>query len=259
MSLLAIRDLHLSFGTQEVLHGLDLEVQKGEFLALVGESGSGKSVTALTVMGLLPDNGRVTEGSVRFEGRELLSLSSDELDQIRGSRMTMVFQDALTSLNPVLTVGDQLTEGIRKHLGMEKKAAEQHACTLLERVGLPGDRGMLRRYPHTLSGGQRQRVSIAMALACKPELLIADEPTTALDVTVQAQIMELLWELQQETRMSILFVTHDIMLAARHAHRIAVAWEGRIVETGTPDRLLASPEHDYTRRLIAAAEKLRLK
>lgn len=259
MSLLHVQDLHLSFGAQEVLRGLDLEVKEGEFLALVGESGSGKSMTALTVMGLLPTNANITAGSVTFEGTELLGLEPGELDHYRGSKMTMVFQDALTSLNPVLTIGDQLTEGIMKHLGMSLKEAEDYACLLLERVGLPGDRSSLKRYPHTLSGGQRQRVSIAMALACKPKLLIADEPTTALDVTVQAQIMELLWKLQQETGMAILFITHDIMLAARHAHRLAVALEGAVVETGTPQQLLSAPRHDYTRRLIEAAEKLRLK
>ncbi|MBQ9165420.1 MAG: ABC transporter ATP-binding protein [Oscillospiraceae bacterium] len=259
MSLLSVQDLHLSFGEQEVLHGLDLTVEPGEFLALVGESGSGKSMTALTVMGLLPDNARITGGSILFDGEKLLGRAPKELDQLRGRQMSMVFQDALTSLNPVLTIGDQLTEGMRHHLGMTFKEAEDYACTLLEKVGLSGDRKTLRRYPHTLSGGQRQRVSIAMALACKPKLLIADEPTTALDVTVQAQIMELLWTLQQETGMAILFITHDMMLAARHAHRLAVAWEGKVVETGSPHQLLTGPRHDYTRRLIQAAEKLRLK
>lgn len=259
MSLLNIRDLHLSFGGQEVLHGMELEVKQGEFLALVGESGSGKSITALTVMGLLPANAHITAGSVTFEGAELLGMPSTELDHYRGSQMAMVFQDALTSLNPVLTIGDQLTEGMVKHLGMGRKDADDYACKLLERVGLPGDWASLKRYPHTLSGGQRQRVSIAMALACKPRLLIADEPTTALDVTVQAQIMELLWDLQQETGMAILFITHDIMLAARHAHRLAVAWEGKVVETGSPQQILTAPRHDYTCRLIDAAEKLRLK
>lgn len=259
MSLLSVQDLHLSFGDQEVLHGLDLTVEPGEFLALVGESGSGKSMTALAVMGLLPDNARMTGGSILFDGEELLGRSPKELDQLRGRSVTMVFQDALTSLNPVLTVGDQLTEGLRHHLGMASKEAEEYAMELLEKVGLPGDRKTLKRHPHTLSGGQRQRVSIAMALGCKPKLLIADEPTTALDVTVQAQIMELLWELQQETDMAILFITHDMMLAARHAHRLAVAWEGKVVETGSPQQLLTAPRHDYTRRLIEAAEKLRLK
>lgn len=259
MSLLEVEGLRLSFGEQEVLHGLDLTVEQGEFVALVGESGSGKSVTALTVMGLLPPNARVTGGSVRFDGQELLGLTSRELDRFRGRRMAMVFQDALTSLNPVLTIGDQLVEGIRIHLGYNRRSAENLALALLERVGLPGDRAQLKRYPHTLSGGQRQRVCIAMALACQPQLLIADEPTTALDVTVQAQIMELLGKLQRESGMAVLFITHDIALAARQAHRIAVAWQGSVVEAGEAGTLLRHPQHEYTRRLAQAAEKLRLK
>lgn len=259
MSLLEVEDLRLSFGGHEVLSGMNLSVEPGEFVALVGESGSGKSVTALTVMGLLPPNARVTGGSILFDGQELLDLDPKELDRYRGSQMTMVFQDALTSLNPVLTIGDQLTEGIRLHLGYDKKQAENLALALLERVGLPNDRAQLKRYPHTLSGGQRQRVCIAMALACRPRLLIADEPTTALDVTVQAQIMELLGKLQRESGMAVLFITHDIALAARQAHQIAVAWQGRVVESGEAGTLLRYPKHEYTQRLAQAAEKLRLK
>lgn len=259
MSLLAVRDLHLSFGGQEVLHGLDLTVEQGEFVALVGESGSGKSVTALAAMGLLSPNARVTGGSIQFDGQELLGQPPKVLDQYRGSQMAMVFQDALTSLNPVLTIGDQLMEGIRIHLGYSHKQAEMLALSLLERVGLPRDRSQLKRYPHTLSGGQRQRVCIAMALACQPRLLIADEPTTALDVTVQAQIMELLGKLQWESGMAVLFITHDIALAARQAHRMAVVWEGSVVEAGETEKVLRHPKHDYTRRLAQAAEKLRLK
>ncbi len=258
MSLLEIEDLHLSIGEEEILRGMSLEVSEGEFVALVGESGSGKSMTALAVMGLLPPKARLTAGSVRFDGVELSGLDGPALDRVRGAAMAMVFQDALTSLNPVLTIGDQLTEGMRVHLGLDRRAAGARALELLGRVGLPADRAMLRRYPHTLSGGQRQRVCIAMALACRPRLLIADEPTTALDVTVQAQIMELLGRLQREERMAVLFITHDIALAAREAHRIAVAWEGRVVETGLAGEVLAHPQHDYTRRLAAAAEKLRL-
>lgn len=259
MSLLEIRDLQLSLGRQKVLHGMDLTVEAGEFVALVGESGSGKSMTALTMMGLLPPNGKVTGGSITFDGQELLGLTPKALDQYRGSQIAMVFQDALTSLNPVLTIGDQLMEGMRLHLGYDGKKAENRAMALLERVGLSGDRELLRAYPHTLSGGQRQRVCIAMALACRPRLLIADEPTTALDVTVQAQIMELLGKLQRESGMSVLFITHDIALAARQAHRIAVAWQGRVVESGEAGTLLRHPKHEYTQRLAQAAEKLRLK
>ena len=258
MSLLEIEDLHLEIGGQEILRGMSLNVEESEFVALVGESGSGKSMTALAVMGLLAPKARVTAGSIRFDGRELLGLDGRALDQVRGSEMAMVFQDALTSLNGVLTIGDQLTEGMRVHLGMDRRAAEGRALELLGRVGLPADRAMLRRYPHTLSGGQRQRVCIAMALACHPRLLIADEPTTALDVTVQEQIMELLGRLKRENGMAVLFITHDIALAAREAHRIAVAWEGRVVETGAAQDVLNHPQHAYTRRLAEAAEKLRL-
>ena len=259
MSLLEIRDLQLTLGGQPVLQGMDLTVEPGEFVALVGESGSGKSMTALTLMGLLPPNGKVTGGSITFDGQELLGLSPKALDQYRGSQIAMVFQDALTSLNPVLTIGEQLVEGMRLHLGYDRRKAESRALALLERVGLSRDRSQFKVYPHTLSGGQRQRVCIAMALACRPRLLIADEPTTALDVTVQAQIMELLGRLQRETGMAVLFITHDIALAARQAHQIAVAWQGRVVESGEAGTLLRHPQHEYTQRLAQAAEKLRLK
>lgn len=259
MSLLKIENLYLSFGGVEIIHGIDIEVNKGEFVALVGESGSGKSVTALSLMGLLPLNAEVTEGSIEFDGKELVGMSPKELDKIRGSEMTMVFQDALTSLNPVLTIGSQLTEGMRVHMGYTKKQAEERALYLLEKVGLNNERSELKRYPHTLSGGQRQRVSIAMALACNPKLLIADEPTTALDVTVQAQIMDLLGKIQKDQRMSVIFITHDLALAAHQADKIAVMFQGKIVEFGDAKEVLNNPKHEYTCRLAEAAEKVRLK
>lgn len=259
MSLLKIENLYLSFGGVEIIHGIDLEVKKGEFVALVGESGSGKSVTALSLMGLLPHNAKITQGSIVFNGKELIGLSPVELDKIRGSEMTMVFQDALTSLNPVLTIGSQLTEGMIVHMGYTKKQAEERALYLLDKVGLNSEKSQLKRYPHTLSGGQRQRVSIAMALACNPKLLIADEPTTALDVTVQAQIMDLLGKIQRENKMSVVFITHDLALAAHQADKIAVMYQGEIVEFGDAKEVLNNPQHEYTCRLAKAAEKVRLK
>ena len=259
MSLLKIEDLYLSFGGVEIIHGIDLEVNEGEFVALVGESGSGKSVTALSLMGLLPSNAKIDRGSIVFDGKELVGLKPQELDKIRGSEMTMVFQDALTSLNPVLTIGSQLTEGMRVHMGYSKKEAEERALELLEKVGLESGRKELKRYPHTLSGGQRQRVNIAMALACSPKLLIADEPTTALDVTVQAQIMDLMGRIQKEQGMAVIFITHDLALAAHQADKIAVMYQGNVVEFGDAKEVLNNPKHEYTCRLAEAAEKVRLK
>lgn len=259
MGILTLKDLRLSIGKTEILKGMNLEINDGEFLALVGESGSGKSMTALSAMGLLPGNAVISEGSISFQGKELVGCTQKELDEIRGKDMAMVFQDALTSLNPVLTIGDQITEGMRIHLGMPKKQAEEKALELLRQVGLQFDQKQLRRHPHTLSGGQRQRVCIAMALACEPSLLIADEPTTALDVTVQAQIMELLGKLQKERKMTVLFITHDLALAARQADRIAVMLDGKVIEAGDAETIMTRPKEEYTKKLARAAEKVRLK
>ncbi|MDR0253336.1 MAG: ABC transporter ATP-binding protein, partial [Brucellaceae bacterium] len=207
-SVLSIRDLHIAFGAVPVVHGLNLEIEAGKTLALVGESGSGKSVTSLAIMGLLPEaTGRAT-GSVRLGDTELLGLSEDRMRSIRGSQISMIFQEPMTSLNPVQRIGDQLAEAIRLHRGLKGAALREAVLEMLRKVRIPDPETRMKQYPHTFSGGMRQRVMIAMALACNPKLIIADEPTTALDVTVQAQILDLLRELQRETGTAILFITH---------------------------------------------------
>lgn len=203
---------------------IHFHVDEGEVVCIVGESGCGKSVTSLSIMGLLGRGGAVTDGSVLFDSKNLLSMTEKELDQIRGNQITMIFQDPLTSLNPVFTVGSQIMESIRTHMHLSKEESRKRARKLLERVGLPDAGGIMKKYPHTLSGGMRQRVMIAMALSCNPRLLIADEPTTALDVTIQAQIMELLRDLQKETGMSMILITHDIGLVANMADRVLVMY-----------------------------------
>lgn len=225
-------------------------VNKGEILCIVGESGSGKSVTSLSVMRLLGREGEVAGGKILFEGRDLLELSDRELDEIRGNKLTMIFQDALTSLNPVFSIGNQLTESIMTHLKLDKKAARQRALELLHKVGLAEPEKMLKKYPFTLSGGMRQRVMIAMALSCNPKLLIADEPTTALDVTIQAQIMKLMRELQSELSMSIILITHDIGIVAEMADRVLVMYAGQIVEEAKVIDLFRKPAHPYTQALL---------
>lgn len=212
--ILEVSDLEVTFsgdgGKNISVDHVDFYVDPGEVVCIVGESGCGKSVTSLSVMGLLGRGGKVTSGRVMFEGRNLLELTEKELDQVRGDRLTMIFQDPLTSLNPVFTIGNQMTESIRIHMGLGKEEAKARALMLLKRVGLPGADSVMKRYPHLLSGGMRQRVMIAMALSCNPSLLIADEPTTALDVTIQAQIMDLILELREELGMSVLLITHDM-------------------------------------------------
>lgn len=225
-------------------------VDKGEVVCIVGESGCGKSVTSLSVMGLLGRDGKVSEGEVLFEGKNLLSMTEKELDKIRGDQMTMIFQDPLTSLNPVFTVGSQIVESIMTHMELPKKEAFERAVSLLQKVGMPDAEGMMKKYPHTLSGGMRQRAMIAMALSCNPKLLIADEPTTALDVTIQAQIMKLLKELQKETGMSIILITHDIGVVANMADRVLVMYAGQIIEEAPAAALFARPCHPYTRALL---------
>ena len=230
-------------------------VDPGEIVCIVGESGCGKSVTALSLMGLLARGGSVKNGSALFTDRDsrtldLLKLSEKELDQIRGDQITMIFQDPLTSLNPVFTIGRQLTESICIHMGLNKEEAARRASSLLDRVGMPDPEKTMKKYPHQLSGGQRQRVMIAMALCCRPRLLIADEPTTALDVTIQAQIMELLRSLQQELGMSVLLITHDIGLVAQMADRVMVMYAGQIIEQAGVLELFDEPRHPYTQALL---------
>lgn len=229
---------------------IDFHVDEGEIVCIVGESGCGKSVTSLSIMGLLGRGGAVEEGQILFEGKNLLSLSEKEMDRVRGNRLSMIFQDPLTSLNPAFTIGNQITESIRTHLQLKKEAAAEHARLLLEKVGMPDAAGVMKKYPHTLSGGMRQRAMIAMALSCTPKLLIADEPTTALDVTIQAQIMKLLKELQEESGMSMILITHDIGVVANMADRVLVMYAGQIIEEASVKELFAHPRHPYTRALL---------
>src|SRR5258707_5735406 len=232
--LLAVDNLRVEFAARRVVHavrGLSYTIAPGETLGLVGESGSGKSVSALALLGLLPKGvGRITAGSVRFEGRELVGLTEDQLRHVRGARIAMIFQDPLSSLNPVLTVGRQITEGLETHRGLNDRAASKRAVELLDMVGIPAARRRVHDYPHQFSGGIRQRAMIAMALACQPALLIADEPTTALDVTIQAQILDLMLDLQDRIGMAIQFISHNLAVVSEIAHEIIVMYAGRIVE-----------------------------
>lgn len=245
------------YGTNISVDHVSFHVDKGEVVCIVGESGCGKSVTSLSIMGLLARGGSVQEGTVLFEGQNLLEMAEKELDQIRGNQMTMIFQDPLTSLNPVFTIGNQITESIRIHLKLSKAEAKKRAEELLEKVGMPDAKGVMKKYPHTLSGGMRQRAMIAMALSCNPKLLIADEPTTALDVTIQAQIMKLLRELQQENGMSIILITHDIGLVAHMADRVIVMYAGQIIEEAAVKEIFKAPKHPYTRALLDTIPTIR--
>jgi len=258
--LLAVNDLRVEFAARRVVHavrGLSYTIAPGETLGLVGESGSGKSVSALALLGLLPKRvGRITAGSVRFEGRELVGLSEQALRRVRGARIGMIFQDPLSSLNPVLTIGRQITEGLETHRRLDHTAASKRAVALLDMVGIPAAGKRVDDYPHQFSGGMRQRAMIAMALACEPALLLADEPTTALDVTIRAQILDLLGRLRSELNMAVLLITHDLGVVAGFADRLAVMYAGRIVETGPTEDVLARPEHPYTVGLLQSLPRL---
>ena len=245
------------FGKNIPVDHIDFHVDEGEVVCIVGESGCGKSVTSLSIMGLLGKDGAVTDGSVLFVNKELVGLNEKELDKVRGSEMTMIFQDPLTCLNPVFTIGWQITESIRAHMNLSKNEAKERAKLLLERVGMPDAGGAMKKFPHMLSGGMRQRVMIAMALACNPKLLIADEPTTALDVTIQAQIMELLKELSAENKMSMILITHDIGLVAQMADRVLVMYAGQIVEEAPVEELFKNPKHPYTKALLDTVPTIR--
>jgi len=257
---LSVRDLSVAFRVDNVwrpaVEALSFDVGARQTVAIVGESGSGKSVTALSVMRLLPAANSRVEGAIRFDGRDLLQLPEEEMRKVRGDKISMIFQEPMTSLNPVLTIGFQIAEALMFHRGLERKAAEAEALRILDRVRVPAARERLHEYPHRFSGGMRQRVMIAMALACKPKLLIADEPTTALDVTVQAQILELVKLLQEEEGMSVVFITHDMGVVAEIADRVVVMWKGRKVEEGEAARVLERPEHPYTKALLAAVPRL---
>jgi peptide/nickel transport system ATP-binding protein len=244
-------------GDIKAVDGVSFEIQRGETLGLVGESGSGKSVTSLALLGLLPARtARVPAGSVRLAGEELLGAGEHRLRQVRGNDIAMIFQDPMTSLNPVLSIGRQLTETLRTHLALDREEARRSAVELLDRVGIPEPRRRLRDYPHQFSGGMRQRVMIAMAIACRPRVLIADEPTTALDVTIQAQILELLRGLVDSERMALLLITHDLGVVAGTCARTSVMYAGRIVETGATTDLFARPQHPYTLGLLRSVPRL---
>lgn len=257
--LLEVRDLKVSFQGEDgeepvmALAGVDLRLQHGEVVSLVGESGCGKTLTALSIMGLLPSPpARVEGGSIRFMGRELLGLGEQELQRIRGREISMIFQEPMTSLNPVFTVGHQIQEVLTVHEGISGPQAAQRVVELLQAVGMPDPEKRAHDYPHQLSGGQRQRVMIAMALACRPKLLIADEPTTALDVTIQAQILRLFKELLESGSMALLYITHDLAVVAQIAHRAVVMYCGMVLEEASVTEIFRTPAHPYTRGLMAS-------
>ena len=261
MTLLNIKNLSVNFAlpgrTVNAVQNISLNIEEGQTVALVGESGSGKSATALSILQLLPyPRATHPQGSITFKDTELLGAREDTLQKIRGRHISMIFQDPMTSLNPVLTVGEQIAETLLRHTAMNRREALQKSADLLSRVELPSPKEKLQYYPHQLSGGMRQRVMIAMALACAPRVLIADEPTTALDVLIQAQILELLENLKKETGMSILIITHDLGVVAEIAQRVLVMYAGEIVESGPAKALLKSPFHPYTKGLIASIPKL---
>jgi len=259
-ALLEVVDLHTSFHTPDgvvrAVDGVSFEVRRGEILGIVGESGCGKSVTAHSVMGLLPKPPATVDGRISFAGRDLLELSDAQMRAIRGREIAMIFQDPMTSLNPLLTIGTQISEGLRLHLGLSRQAAMARAAELLDLVGIPSGRERLSDYQHQFSGGMRQRVMIAMALSCDPKLLIADEPTTALDVTIQAQILDLIRRLREQLGMAVILITHDLGVAAGTCDRINVMYAGRIVESGPVDDLFERPEMPYTRGLLASMPRL---
>jgi peptide/nickel transport system ATP-binding protein len=243
-------------GAVRAVDGVSFEVASGRTLGVVGESGSGKSVTALSILGLVPAPGRVTGGAVRHRGRDLLTLGARELRRVRGDQISMIFQEPMTSLNPVLTAGEQVVEAVRLHRKIGRAAAREVAVDMLGRVGIPAPADRMRSYPHQLSGGMRQRVMIAMALVCRPELLVADEPTTALDVTVQAQILDLLRALQRELGMGVLLITHDLGVVAESCEDVVVMYAGRVVERARTADLFAAPRHPYTAGLLRSMPRL---
>ncbi len=260
-TLLDVRNLHTHFFTKDgvvkAVNGISYTLNEGETLAIVGESGCGKSVGVMSLIRLIPSPpGKVVAGEVQFDGRDLLKLDDDEIRQVRGNRIAMIFQDPMTSLNPVLTIGFQIGEALQLHLGMNKEQARKRSTELLEMVGIPGAANRLDDYPHQFSGGMRQRVMIAMGLSCNPQLLIADEPTTALDVTIQAQIVDLVTRLKEDIGMAVIWITHDLGVVAGMAERVIVMYAGFIVEEAPVRELYANPRHPYTLGLIGSLPRL---
>ena len=259
--LLEVRDLHTEFrtgaGTVPAVDGISYTVERGETVAIVGESGSGKTAGALSILRLIPDPpGRVTGGEILFDGRDLLRLSGEDIRQVRGADIGMIFQEPMTSLNPVLTIGRQITETIEQHRGTDRPTAQKRAVELLAMVGIADPARRLKQYPHQLSGGMRQRIMIAIALACDPKLIIADEPTTALDVTIQAQILELMKELTRRLHVALIIITHNLGVVARYANRVNVLYAGRIVESGPAADIYHEPRHPYTMALLRSVPRL---
>ncbi|SDQ13458.1 ABC transporter ATP-binding protein [Virgibacillus salinus] len=261
--ILEVNDLHVTFstygGTVKAVRGVNFHLNKGETLAIVGESGCGKSVTSNAIMRLIPDPpGKISNGTITFNGKDLTSLPEKEMRSIRGFDISMIFQDPMTALNPTLTIGTQLVEGLRQHYNTSSTDAKAKAIEMMDLVGIPNPDERLKQYPHQFSGGMRQRIVIAMALICEPDLLIADEPTTALDVTIQAQILELFDRIQQQMGVSIILITHDLGVVAKIADRIAVMYAGKIIEVGSRREIFYNPEHPYTKGLLKSVPRLDL-
>ena len=259
--LLEVRDLHTEFrtgaGVVPAVDGISYTVERGETVAIVGESGSGKTAGALSILRLIPDPpGRITQGQILFAGRDLLQLSDEEIRQVRGADIGMIFQEPMTSLNPVLTIGRQITETLEQHRGADRDAAQKRAVDLLGLVGIADPVRRLKQYPHQLSGGMRQRIMIAIALACDPKMVIADEPTTALDVTIQAQILELMKQLTHRLDVALIIITHNLGVVARYANRVNVMYAGRIVESGPATQIYHDPRHPYTMALLRSVPRL---
>ena len=260
--LLSVRDLAVEFRTDKgparAINGVSFDVYPGETLAIVGESGCGKSVSSLAIMGLIPSPpGKIVAGSIRYQGQELVGLNEKAYRRLRGSQISMIFQEPMTALNPVLKISTQMIDVIRNHQSLSRKEAKQHAIEMLSKVGIPAPEKRVDDYPHQLSGGMRQRVMIAMALSCHPSLLLADEPTTALDVTIQAQVMREMVRLKQQLEMAMILVTHDLGVVAESCDRVVVMYCGEVVEQGTVDAIFANPQHPYTRGLLESVPKVR--
>ncbi|MFO1446460.1 ABC transporter ATP-binding protein [Bacillus sp. Bva_UNVM-123] len=260
---LEVNNLHVAFqtygGEVKAVRGVTFDLYKGETLAIVGESGCGKSVTSQSIMRLIPNPpGKITNGSVLFKGRDLTKIKEPQMRDIRGADISMIFQDPMTALNPTITVGEQIVEGILQHKSISRQEAQKKALQMLELVGIPDPKERLKQHPHQFSGGMRQRIVIAMALVCQPEILIADEPTTALDVTIQAQILDLFKDIQKKTGVSIILITHDLGVVAQVADRIAVMYAGKIIEAGSRREIFYNPQHPYTKGLLNSVPRLDL-